>query len=501
MRNLRTSRCAIVGMVLLESISRLTPALAQDASAPAIGIQVDGIAVPGDTVQITSPAQFLLTVRDGSSVTMATTVTVGGAPVTTGQRAVGLPTPAPLSVSLASPGGNFEILRDTCSGRPLTEPGTTSGLCEVDVRARASSFGPISGTLTVRTGDLVREIPLSGTARNFDLPRLLLSVASGNPSSMFVQGPGSPAYSAPVRVRLLNESLEMTASPISLALGGADPSFFEIVAGADGCTSLALGPRGTCEFEVRAKASAPHPGFSGTVQVQQHNKPLLALNGSADGFCVPSNHITGYGSCSASCGGGTRDVYWSNGCGSAWTTQESCNTAACAPAGFATANGQQGTVSARSDQHVTWGWDLGAPATGGTSRTWGTCPRPPPHENFTWPNGRSSGTELGSSADRGRAGCSQEVCFQYAGTGNACVTVNYAPPPDAYNCRIGPSPSCEISNRTLSLGNYTTSVAACGDDQAPTVIVTWNGDRGAGCACSARYNVTWGDFVQQGTCQ
>jgi len=331
MRNLRTSRCAIVGMVLLESISRLTPALAQDASAPAIGIQVDGIAVPGDTVQITSPAQFLLTVRDGSSVTMATTVTVGGAPVTTGQRAVGLPTPAPLSVSLASPGGNFEILRDTCSGRPLTEPGTTSGLCEVDVRARASSFGPISGTLTVRTGDLVREIPLSGTARNFDLPRLLLSVASGNPSSMFVQGPGSPAYSAPVRVRLLNESLEMTASPISLALGGADPSFFEIVAGADGCTSLALGPRGTCEFEVRAKASAPHPGFSGTVQVQQHNKPLLALNGSADGFCVPSNHITGYGSCSASCGGGTRDVYWSNGCGSTWTTQESCNTGACGP--------------------------------------------------------------------------------------------------------------------------------------------------------------------------
>lgn len=47
--------------------------------------------------------------------------------------------------------------------------------------------------------------------------------------------------------------------------------------------------------------------------------------------CTPNNHVTGYGGCSASCGGGQQDVYWSNGCGSSWTTQQACNTHGCGP--------------------------------------------------------------------------------------------------------------------------------------------------------------------------
>lgn len=47
--------------------------------------------------------------------------------------------------------------------------------------------------------------------------------------------------------------------------------------------------------------------------------------------CTPNAHVTGYGGCSASCGGGSQTVYWEDGCGGSWTTSQSCNTQGCTP--------------------------------------------------------------------------------------------------------------------------------------------------------------------------
>lgn len=45
--------------------------------------------------------------------------------------------------------------------------------------------------------------------------------------------------------------------------------------------------------------------------------------------CTPVTTITGTSACSASCGGGTHTLYWSNMCGTTWTTTAACNTQAC----------------------------------------------------------------------------------------------------------------------------------------------------------------------------
>ncbi|SMF39796.1 hypothetical protein SAMN02982917_2012 [Azospirillum oryzae] len=45
--------------------------------------------------------------------------------------------------------------------------------------------------------------------------------------------------------------------------------------------------------------------------------------------CTPNPRVTGYGGCSASCGGGSQTVYWEDGCGGSWTTSQSCNTQGC----------------------------------------------------------------------------------------------------------------------------------------------------------------------------
>lgn len=45
--------------------------------------------------------------------------------------------------------------------------------------------------------------------------------------------------------------------------------------------------------------------------------------------CTPNARVTGYGGCSASCGGGSQTVYWEDGCGGSWTTSQSCNTHGC----------------------------------------------------------------------------------------------------------------------------------------------------------------------------
>lgn len=45
--------------------------------------------------------------------------------------------------------------------------------------------------------------------------------------------------------------------------------------------------------------------------------------------CTPNWYVAGYGTCSASCGGGTQNVNSEDGCGNTSTTQQPCNTNAC----------------------------------------------------------------------------------------------------------------------------------------------------------------------------
>lgn len=72
-----------------------------------------------------------------------------------------------------------------------------------------------------------------------------------------------------------------------------------------------------------AGSTAVDPSFCGggaTTQSQSCN---------TQSCCTPSARIDGYGGCSASCGGGSQTVYWSDGCGASWTSSQSCNQGSC----------------------------------------------------------------------------------------------------------------------------------------------------------------------------
>jgi hypothetical protein len=47
--------------------------------------------------------------------------------------------------------------------------------------------------------------------------------------------------------------------------------------------------------------------------------------------CTPVDVVVTTGTCSATCGGGTQQTTWSDGCGKTWNTSVACNTQACPP--------------------------------------------------------------------------------------------------------------------------------------------------------------------------
>ncbi len=347
-----------------------------------------------------------------------------------------------LSSSLAESvgAGTYEFTSNGCSGASLA----TGGTCDVSIRHKASWWGVTTSTYNVSgasvAGGLAAAQALSGRASHFDPPTPTISLVSGSPSSMYIGGwaQGVNAYSMPVVWRVANASTEEATSALSLTL--SNTTNFEFAS--NGCAGNALGVGATCDVSVRGKASA-NGGFSGTLTVDQHTRPSVAMSGSGSGFytytwaaggwsgcsqscgggsqtrsvwcrrsdganmgdtssypgcewysrpgdgqqcntqscCNPNDYISGYGSCNAYCGGGNRDVYWRNDCQNRnWTSSESCNTQDCGECNFSS---------------LSWGCELQQNQVGfdqrrGVSRC-GDAPSP-------WIEGRFNG-------DRGR-GCS-----------------------------------------------------------------------------------------------
>jgi hypothetical protein len=71
--------------------------------------------------------------------------------------------------------------------------------------------------------------------------------------------------------------------------------------------------------------------YSGSSDSYYNYWYCLGINGGgwsdpcATQYCSANWHVTGYGSCSNTCGDGTQDVYWSDGCGNANTSQQGCS--------------------------------------------------------------------------------------------------------------------------------------------------------------------------------
>lgn len=356
------------------------------------------------------------------------------------------PTTALSSSLAASVGaGTYEFTSNGCSGVSLAARGT----CDTSIRHKASWWGVTTSTYNATgssvAGGLAAAQPLSGRASHFDPPTPTITLVSGSPAGMNVDGwaQGVIAYSSPVVWRVANASTEETTSALSLTL--SNTTNFELTS--NGCAGKTLGVGATCDLSIRAKASA-NGGVSGTLAVDQHTRPSVAMSGSGSGFhtyawaaggwggcsascgggaqtrsvwcqrsdgsnmgdvsnvypgcdgasrpsgaqacnthscCSPNVHVTAYGECSASCGGGGRVVYYSDGCGSTWTSSEACNThSCCTPSCWDEVVGRQsceaifdGGNSCGSGGVSTWRCEWGA-CGAGSPRTCGTTPRGDP---------------------------------------------------------------------------------------------------------------------------
>jgi hypothetical protein len=210
---------------------------------------------------------FLVTGPGRSAVSAARTITAQNAGETV------MP---PTTVSLGS-GANFEILSDLCSGKELR----AGERCEVTVRAKADNNGPLSDVLQFLQGESGQELALAGEAQGWMPATLSIATAIGDPSAMTVTGPGSPAFSAPVTLRVVNTG-NFPTTPVSLALSGE--TAFEFVAGGT-CQSgvTILGEGEACTVVLRAKATA-NGNLYATLSASASNTASFNLSGVAGKF-------------------------------------------------------------------------------------------------------------------------------------------------------------------------------------------------------------------------
>jgi hypothetical protein len=129
-------------------------------------------------------------------------------------------------------------------------------------------------------------------------------------------------------VLYLNQPL---GTPMVAGIGQGDQNLDIIT---DTCTGQTLEAHGTsgatCYIEVQTKAQQPGT-FPAELYLSVGNRDVIVpfeVTSDID-WCVPEDEITGYSACSAYCGGGTRDVSWSDRCGREWVTTEACNTQVC----------------------------------------------------------------------------------------------------------------------------------------------------------------------------
>lgn len=254
------------------------------AADPSISITVGGQPAGSQVnIQSLNDLQVLVTTPDGATATTSIDLqggTQGQVPID--QRAAPVSLSAPIAASISSGASNFAITRDTCTGTALGSASGQNSNCIIEVTPKANTFGPLGGSLRLSVGEFQKEVPLSGNAHDFDPAKLTIAAASGNPSLMSVTGPGRPAYSAPITLRVTNASREKPSDPVGIVLGGNNTASFEVTS--DACTGKALAPLASCDVNVRALASQPVAGFSATITAAANNKPAITLSGSASGW-------------------------------------------------------------------------------------------------------------------------------------------------------------------------------------------------------------------------
>ena len=113
----------------------------------------------------------------------------------------------------------------------------------------------------------------------------------GGTESLDINSAGSPAYSSPQTFTLTNNGTA-TSSSISLTVGNSD--YFELVSGQDNCSGNSLAAAASCTVQVRAKSSKDGTLY-GAVQVNQNNRPILGLKGTATNVCGTIGSFTGGG--------------------------------------------------------------------------------------------------------------------------------------------------------------------------------------------------------------
>lgn len=145
--------------------------------------------------------------------------------------------------------------------------------------------------------------------------------------------------------------------------------------------------------------------------------------------CTPNTHVTGYGGCSAGCGGGQQDVHWSNGCGSTWTSQQACNTHSCASFSLKL-NGSSGNSCWNEDNGFgqapgvptvdhTWSWtSSGVTSMSKHHERYGNCPGGPQSGDVFW-LGLPSGSWRVQDAVGERRGCRVRITVNATGPGGS----------------------------------------------------------------------------------
>ncbi len=152
--------------------------------------------------------------------------------------------------------GDFKITATTCMG---SLPG--GGNCTIDVvflPQKASPVGNLlSASLTVTGapgGTTTSSLTGDGT-----------SILTANPSSSYLGRAPIGQTGQTSRFSIQNPNMFQSTGPLTVTLGGADPTNFKIVS--DPCTNVSLGPGGNCVIQVQLTPLAPAGAKSATVTV------------------------------------------------------------------------------------------------------------------------------------------------------------------------------------------------------------------------------------------